>query len=157
MKGTGLLIGGLVLVVAGMAGLALLDSGVIPLSNVASSPQARGQAIFETGADANGQPIPYSGGMMMRASCAGCHGLDGRGLRTRMFVSPNITYRNMTDPAGMVDPDGGRGMQYTDELIRRAVTQGLDAEGKPLAYLMPHWQLTDAEWNDLLAYLKTLP
>jgi mono/diheme cytochrome c family protein len=157
MKGTGLLVGGLVLIVAGIAGLAVLNSGLVPLSTGANSPEERGAAIFETGTDPGTGPIPYSGGMMMRTSCAGCHGLDGRGLRTRMFVSPNITYRNLTDPAGMLEPDGTRGMRFTDELIRRAVTQGLDAEGKPLAFPMPRWQLTDAQWNDLLAYLKTLP
>lgn len=157
MKGTGLLVGGLVLLVAGIAGLALLDSGLVPLSTVSNSPEERGAAIFETGTDPGTGPIPYSGGMMMRVSCAGCHGIDGRGLRTRMFVSPNITYRNLTDTAGMLEPDGTRGMQYTEDLIRRAVTQGIDGQGKSLAYPMPRWQLTDAQWGDLLAYLKTLP
>jgi mono/diheme cytochrome c family protein len=93
----------------------------------------------------------------MRASCASCHGQAGRGLRTPMFVSPNITHRNLTDPAGMLEPDGTRGLTYTDDLIRRAIVQGIDTEGKPLDWPMPKWQLTDAEWNDLLAYLKTLP
>ncbi len=94
---------------------------------------------------------------MMRTSCASCHGLDGHGLRTPMFVSPNITYRNLTDPAGMLEPDGTRGPTYTNDLIRRAIAQGIDAEGKPLDWPMPRWQLTDREWNDLLAHLKTLP
>ncbi len=94
---------------------------------------------------------------MMRASCASCHGLDGHGLRTPMFVGPNITYRNLTDSAGMLEPDGTRGPIYTDDLIRRAVAQGTDTEDKPLDWPMPRWQLTDREWNDLLAYLKTLP
>lgn len=88
-------------------------------------------------------------------SCANCHGLDGHGLRTPMFVSPNITCRNLSDPAGMLEPDGTRGPTYSDDLIRRAVTQGIDAEGHQLAWPMPRWQLTDQEWNDLLAYLKT--
>ena len=109
------------------------------------------------GTDPNGQPIPYSGGMMMQASCASCRGAYGRGLRTPMFTSPNITYRNLTDATGMIEPDGGRGMTYTDDLIRRAVTQGLDAEGKSLDSFMPRWQLTNKEWSDLLAYLRTLP
>ncbi|MDE3088737.1 MAG: cytochrome c [Chloroflexota bacterium] len=157
MKGTGLLIGGLTLVTIGVAGLVLLGSGVLSGATVGSTPAARGEWTFRTGTDPTGQPIPYSGGMMMRASCASCHGADGRGLRTPMFVSPNITYRNLTDPAGMLEPNGTRSPTYTDDLIRRAVTQGIDAEGKPLDWPMPHWQLTNAEWNDLLAYLKTLP
>lgn len=56
----------------------------------------------------------------------------------------------------MIEPDGEQGMQYTDALIRRAVTRGIDADGQELSPIMPRWQLTDAEWNELLAYLKTL-
>jgi mono/diheme cytochrome c family protein len=104
----------------------------------------------------DGQPIRFTGGMPMRLACADCHGLEGRGLRTPMFISPDITYRNLTDPAGMLEPDGERGPTYTDALIHRAVTQGIDAEGKPLAWPMPRWHLTDRQWQDLLAYLKTL-
>ncbi len=157
MKGTGWLIGGLVLVAVGVVGLLLLGTGILSGATAASTPVARGQWFFQTGTDPSGQPIPYSGGMMMRASCAGCHGADGHGLRTMMVVSPNITYRNLTDPAGFSEPDGTRGPTYTDDQIRRAVTQGLDPESKPLDWPMPRWQLTDTEWNDLLTYLKTLP
>ncbi len=157
MKGTVLLFSGLALLAVGIAGLALLSSGVLATGPSAGAPAERGAWIYRTGTDPNGQPIPYSGGMMMRMSCANCHGVDGHGLRTPMFVSPDITYHNLTDPAGTVEPDGMRGPTYTDELIRRAVTQGIDAEGKPLAWPMPRWRLTDQAWNDLLAYLKTLP
>ena len=158
MKGTGWLIGGLVLVAVGVVGLLLLGTGILSGATAASTPIARGQWIFQTGTDPSGQPIPYSGGMgMMQAGCASCHGTDGHGLRTMMFVSPNITYRNLTDPAGFSEPDGTRGPTYTDDQIRRAVTQGLDSQGKPLDWPMPRWQLTDTEWNDLLTYLKTLP
>jgi mono/diheme cytochrome c family protein len=94
--------------------------------------------------------------MMMPLNCAGCHGPDGHGIDTPMFESPNITYRNLTDPAGMREPDGTRGPRYTDALIRRAVTQGIDASGKPLDWPMPRWHLSSREWDDLLAYLKTL-
>ena len=88
--------------------------------------------------------------------CASCHGVAGQGERMQMFVSPNITYSNLTDPRGMVEPDGSRGMTYTDEQIGRAISSGIDATGEPLSTWMPHWQLTDQEFVDLLAYLKTL-
>lgn len=157
MKGMVWLFGSLGLIAIGVVGLVLLGTGLLAGTTVGSTSVARGQWIFQTGYDTTGQPIPYAGGMgMMQAGCASCHGADGHGLRTMMFVSPNITYRNLTDPAGFSEPDGTRGSTYTDDQIRRAVTQGLDPEGKPLDWPMPHWQLTDAEWNDLLAYLKTL-
>ena len=56
----------------------------------------------------------------------------------------------------MFAPDGARGPTYTDATIRRAVTTGVDPQGSQLAWPMPQWQLTDQEWADLLAYLKTL-
>lgn len=160
MRATGLLLAGLALLAVGVIGLVLLGTGWLPVVLAGGSPVdrslANGARIFQTGIDLDGRPIPYSGGMMMRTGCAGCHGADGRGLRTPMFVSPDITYQNLTDPNGMVEPDGERGPTYTDELIRRAVTQGIDAEGKPLAWPMPRWRLSDQDWSDLLAYLKTL-
>lgn len=124
-----------------------------------SDPLALGQRIFDTGVDTSGQPVARTGGagMMMASGCASCHGYDGLGRVTMMFTTPNITYANLTDPAGMVDPDGGRGPVYTDDLIRRAVTQGIDAAGDPLSTVMPRWQLSDADWGDLLRFLESLP
>jgi hypothetical protein len=93
---------------------------------------------------------------MMAGGCATCHGADGRGRTTTSFSAPNITYANLTDPAGMLQPDGSRGPTYTDATLRRAVTQGIDPGGACLQLPMPQWQLTGSEWTDLLAYLKTL-
>jgi mono/diheme cytochrome c family protein len=163
MRAYGILVTGFVLLAIGIGGLALLATGLLPLDQAlprgdgsASRSVARGEWIFRTATDVNGQPIPYSGGMMMPMSCAGCHGPDGHGIDTPMFEAPNITYRNLTDPAGMREPDGTRGPRYTDALIRRAVTQGIDASGKPLDWPMPRWHLSSREWEDLLTYLKTL-
>ncbi|MBX5491686.1 MAG: c-type cytochrome [Chloroflexi bacterium] len=157
MRQRGLLLAGLITLGLGVAGLALLSAGALGPRAALDEPAARGAWIFRTGTRPDGSPLPYSGGMMMRLSCADCHGPDGHGLRTPMFISPDITYRNLTDPAGMLEPDGSRGSTYTDGLIRRAVVQGVDAEGKPLAWPMPRWRLSEAEWRDLLAYLKALP
>jgi len=127
---------------------------------------SRGEIIFQTGHDASGALLPRSGnttgggmmggGGMMRVSCASCHGSDGRGRATMMFTAPDITYGNLTDPKGMLQPDGTRGPTYTDTSLRTAVTTGLDPTGAHLAAPMPQWQLTDSRWGDLLAYLKTL-
>ncbi|MBX5464195.1 MAG: cytochrome c [Clostridia bacterium] len=156
------------LLLLGVAALAFAGAGLVgglraggPGQGPAPSAQvALGEQIFQQGIGADGRPIARSGGfpMMMGGalSCASCHGPDGRGRRTMMFTAPDITYGNLTDPRGMLEADGRRGMRYTDALIARAVTQGLDAEGKPLDPVMPRWQLTPDEVNALIAYLKTL-
>ncbi len=73
-----------------------------------------------------------------------------------MFTTPNVTYANLTDPLGMREPDGSRGPKYTDELIRRAVSQGIDPDADTLSTVMPRWQLSDDDWNALLPFLNTL-
>jgi cytochrome c oxidase subunit II len=151
------------LVVAGI-GLAVAVVAVVVIVALASrgaqpsgrTPVALGEWIYRTGTDPNGTPIPASGGMMMRAACVNCHGSDGHGRTTMMFTSPNLTYANLTDPKGMLQPDGSRGPTYTDATLKRAVTEGIDPQGAHLAWPMPQWQLTDQEWLDLLSYLKTL-
>jgi len=45
---------------------------------------------------------------------------------------------------------------YTDELIKRALIEGVDPAGRLLDRTMPRWQLSDKDFQDLLAYLKTL-
>ena len=161
----------LVIVVVALAVAGLAAVGVLVLRSQGSaggSAVSRGEVIFQSGTDANGDLIPRTangggmmgggtmGGGMMGAGCATCHGSDGHGRTTPTFTSPNITYGNLTDPQGMLMPDGTRGPTYTDAGIMKAVTQGIDPEGSRLETPMPRWQLTSGQWGDLLAYLKTL-
>lgn len=135
--------------------------GVVVLSSLgpgwSSKELPPGERIFRYGLDGAGQAIPRSGGMMMMSSgCAGCHGRDGRGRTTRMYAAPDITYGNLTDAQGMLDPDGTRGPVFTDASMRTAVTEGVDPEGDHLSWPMPRWNLSDVQWANLLSYLKTL-
>lgn len=86
-------------------------------------------------------------------SCAFCHGADGKGRRVRMLMwtydVPDIRYSTLTAVRDNETP-------YTDELIKQAITQGIDADGKRLEAPMPVWQMSDSDLNDLLEYLKTL-
>ena len=160
------------IVAVALAVAALAVVGVLVLRSQGSasgSSVSRGEVIFQSGTDANGDLIPRSsngvgmmgsggmmGGGMMRAGCATCHGVNGHGRTTPTFTAPNITYGNLTDPRGMQMPDGTRGLAYTDAGIKTAVIQGLDPEGSHLESPMPQWRLSGPEWTDLLAYLKTL-
>lgn len=105
MRPNRLLLAGLMLISIGISGI-LLVGRIGPTSGRRiNTSTAAGERIFRLGTDTNGRAIPFSGGMMMPLSCAQCHGADGRGRRRPMFISPDITYRNLTDPAGMQEPD----------------------------------------------------
>ncbi len=124
-----------------------------------SNALAAGERIYVDGIGPDGRPIQRIGGPSMPMAgggCAACHGADGRGQSTMMLTAPDITYGNLTDPAGMREADGSRGPVYTDVLLRRAVIAGVGADGGELARTMPRWQLSDGAWAALLAYLKTL-
>jgi cytochrome c oxidase subunit 2 len=93
--------------------------------------------------------------MQSSLSCANCHGSEGHGgnvqFMMQSFDVPNITWPALTGP----DPD----MQhppYTEETLKRAITQGIDPGGSPLEYPMPSWQMSAGDLNDLVSYIKTL-
>jgi hypothetical protein len=159
-----LTVAGIALGVAAVAAAVIVAVALRGSQAPSQTSAAVGEVIYRTGTF-NGQPIARTGGpaggmmgggMMGAAGCAGCHGLDGQGRTAATFTAPNITYSNLTDPKGMLAPDGSRGPTYTDATLRRAVTTGIDPTGDHLAAPMPQWQLTNQEWADLLAYLKTL-
>jgi hypothetical protein len=45
---------------------------------------------------------------------------------------------------------------YTDELIKRAITEGLNPAGEPLDRTMPRWRMSEEDLDDLVEFLKTL-
>jgi hypothetical protein len=72
-------------------------------------------------------------------------------------VPSDIRYRALT--AGEHGHDGeetGEGHNYTDEDIRRAITEGMEPDGKRLDPTMPRWKMGNNDLGDLLEYLKTL-
>ena len=150
----------IILIAAGVIGLFAVNlySPFYSRYTISSSDfQSNGERIYFTATSNSGKPIISSiGAMTMRGgmmSCAACHGADGKGGRGRMmmwtFNAPDIRYSALT--AG-----GGNETPYTDELIKRAITQGVDVDGERLEPPMPVWQMADSDLNALLEYLKTL-
>lgn len=121
---------------------------------------SNGQRIYFTVTSARGTSITYSGGigmgMMGRLACATCHGADGRGGPVRMMMYsvdvPDIRYQTLTSG----DHEGMEHEAYTDEDIKRAITQGVEPDGHSLDPFMPRWSMSEEDLNDLLAFLKTL-
>ncbi|MHB1421541.1 MAG: c-type cytochrome [Bacillota bacterium] len=124
--------------------------------------RSNGERIFFTSIDAKGQRI--SANMMgmeingMNISCLDCHGEDGSGRNVQMmmgsFSTPDIRFgnknRDRSETASVAKA------KYTDANLRRAIVEGIDENGKPLAYPMPRWHLNNQDVKDLINYLKTL-
>jgi cytochrome c oxidase subunit II len=146
----------------GWGGPGMMGGGPIyvPLNRRFTS---NGERIYYTGNSATTGPIPRTGGPMWvfhtGVGCVACHGVHGHGGVPVMMgtaVPADIRYAVLT---GKEHPPGEEKMDhppYTDALIQRAITQGLDPGGDPLDWTMPRWQMADQDLADLLAYLKTL-
>ena len=149
---------------ASMAIILLVLSAVSgALSQVALSPdQARGRQIYRTGVGSAEHPIEArlrEGDPLVPASvipCAGCHGADGRGEPEGGVTPPDITWHTQTNPYGAHRPRGKVRPPYTDRLVIRAFTLGLDSAGDRLDPVMPQFHLASTDARDLVAYLKIL-
>jgi len=122
--------------------------------------ESRGKIIYTASRSPSGGPLYYrlisAGGNPFQARgvfCARCHGPDGKGGRGGDAVPPDITYGALSKAATV---SGRERAAYTDALLARAITQGLDSSGEQLSLLMPRWILSESELADLLAYLKRL-
>lgn len=62
------------------------------------------------------------------------------------FDVPNITWTNLSQD----DPP------FTQETLKGAITQGIDPAGGSLDTLMPRWQMSAQDLNDLTGYLMSL-
>jgi cytochrome c oxidase subunit 2 len=121
---------------------------------------SNGQMIYFTGRNDRGERIPFDGGPMWLymhgGGCAACHGADGRGGAPVMMgteIPGDIRYHHLTEEE---HEEGEDHPPYTDELIKRAITLGLDSGGQPLDLTMPRWHMSDQDVNDVIAFLKTL-
>jgi len=151
--------------------LALLVTACGPLG-WGGSPYGRyasnGERIYFTGASANG-PIRYSGGVSVgmmgggmmgggQLACADCHGSGGRGGRHVMHMTvmdaPDIRWSTLSEAEH--DDEEMDHPPYDAESFNRAVTQGLEPDGKRLDPAMPRWQMSDKDLDGLLEFLKSL-
>ncbi|MFQ5875391.1 MAG: c-type cytochrome [Dehalococcoidia bacterium] len=121
---------------------------------------SNGELIYFTGTNEQGQRIPFNGGpmwlFMHGGSCASCHGPDGRGGALVMMgtkIPGNIRYHHLIEEE---HEEGEEHPPYTDELIKRAITEGLKPAGEPLDWTMPRWRMSEEDLGDLLEFLKTL-
>lgn len=136
-----------VLAVLAFAGGAAAYRGVAPAEAASASSLANGRAIFQTGRDLQGTRIVAHPPPLM-PSCAACHRSNGAG--------------GVKLPGGVVSADlrpsalvAGQKHPYTLKLLERAISTGIDNEGKPLNRVMPHWKMSQRDLDDVARYVLT--
>ncbi|MHB0856800.1 MAG: c-type cytochrome [Anaerolineae bacterium] len=125
---------------------------------------SNGERIYWSATSERGTSVvpKLDGGMMMRRSlaCVDCHGSDGRGGGVRFGMQivevPDIRYEVLTGESMEHDEEEEEHPPFTDETIRRAITEGIDPAGEPLDWPMPRWRIAEEDLDDLIKYLKQL-
>ena len=146
-------------ILSGMCALSLAAEESAPSERSAAI--SRGRDIYLTGVPVNGSPLTASVGdpaMEVPASilkCINCHGRDGRGKAEGGVTPANIRWEELTKPANR-GPAGRRRSAYSEKLLVRAISLGIDASGNRLDLAMPRYRLTHEQAADLVAYLEVL-
>lgn len=82
--------------------------------------------------------------------CVNCHKADGLGHLEGGLRPRDVTWPTLTNASEA----GGRG--YDAGSLRRAIGEGLDAHGGPLASAMPRYRMDEADLTAIVAYLRTM-
>ena len=82
------------------------------------------------------------------------------GLRRARAVRADLLHRHQYESLISGEHGESHGEEeavlYTDEDIKRAVTEGVEPDGESLEWPMPRWTMSDQDLDDLLEFLKTL-
>ena len=124
-----------------------------PKPTPAVSGKELGKIIFTTGNGSAGTHIEFEkGGTQFKAKpggCVGCHGADAKGKKVGNLTVPDIR------ASTLLEAHGGKPAKYTSATLKKAVTQGIDEEGKPLKDAMPRWKMTDDEFGALAEFVTS--
>jgi len=143
---------------SGMMGGGMMGSGMMGNGYNKDSFSSNGERIYYTGIESTGRRIGFEGGPMwlyMRGgSCVDCHGTNGKGgVPVMMGTEIPEDLTNLYAPHSQGDE---KMVPYNDDLLKRAITKGIDANGESLDPTMPRWYMPEKDLNDLVAYIKTL-
>jgi Cytochrome c len=140
------------------------------VAHASMSTPAGGEAIYRSGSLPDGTPLTAhregSGQISgAEAACANCHRRSGLGSRESLIPIPPVAgpylFRSLATESEDLDVPFVENIRlgrtsYTDETLARAIREGIGVDGRPLSYLMPRYDLSDAEMDALVAYLKSL-
>lgn len=136
----------------------------------ADTSENEGEAIYRRGMLPSGKPLEAirEGGVRIAgkdAACVNCHRRSGLGSKEGFISIPPITGLYLFHPRAadaeddylpFVESMRADHDPYTDASLPRAIREGLNSADKPFNYLMPHYELSDAEMALLTSYMKGL-
>lgn len=114
---------------------------------MAASAETPGEALFLRGEGA--QAIIGGGTVRLpadRFACAGCHGADGSGRAEGGTTFPAIQWSALTHQT----------VPYDMSTVRRALREGIGADGRALGAAMPRYDAPSDVLDSLIAYLQRL-
>lgn len=125
---------------------------------------ALGRMLYMEGKRDAGVPLAAmrAGGVTLsgaEAACVNCHRRSGFGGSEGRSYIPPVNAASLFEaklPGTGASASGTGRPAYTDETLARAIRGGIDPSGRRLDYLMPHYDLTDAEMKSLIAHLRQL-
>ncbi len=141
------------------------SAGPASASTASSDQLALGRRMYREGLLPSGDmmtatirgDISISGDQVI---CGNCHRRSAMGSSEGQEVVPAIRGNILRNPLRLptskppLPPE--QRPAYTDELLKRAIRDGIDANGEPLDAFMPRYPLNDAQLDMLLGYLDSL-
>jgi hypothetical protein len=130
---------------------------------------AAGGRLYSHGVTASGVAVPVTvqGDLRVRSTdmpCANCHRRSGWGTVEGGVTTPPVVGEVLFNPIalgnaqlGIRTTGPGTRPAYDDQLLLRALRDGIDPSGRPLSLTMPRYQLGAADAAALSAYLRSLP
>lgn len=135
--------------------------GASPIIAELSETEHRGRQIYLQGTSATGAEVVALIGAARTElpgaalPCGGCHGKNGQGQPQGDLAPANLSWQTLSAPLSD-GPNGRQRPAYTEPLLRRAITRGLDSGDQQLHITMPRYRLTARDTSDLIAYLRSL-
>jgi hypothetical protein len=153
---------------AGVLGAALACAAADPPALAASVARA-GESIYRRGVLPSGAPLvgQREGGATLEGqdvACIRCHrrsglgAMEGRGSSVPPISGPYLFRPRSHDDNDVPFVESMRADRdpYTEATLKRAIREGVGADGRHFGFLMPHFALDDAAMAALIAYLKGL-
>ncbi len=143
------------------------DSAADTAADTAAKAGAR---LYESGLDRGGRPIiaVRRGGAQLAgqdAACTNCHRRSGLGTFEGSLRIPPVAWRLLSRSGAQIAADRAlphvlgfttTRPAYTPQTLARALRDGIGADGHALSWIMPRYQLADADVRALQAHLAQL-